>query len=120
MNLSFSTNRWKNVELDEFIKIAKEYRFSGIEIHDTNEIKGFSETYHMLVENGLKISCIDMVSDISENGTKALLELESCIDAAIALHTKYIRIKALKDVSGAREFVKIPGEIPEAIGRMEK
>ena len=106
MNLSFSTNRWKNVELDEFIKIAKEYRFSGIEIHDTNEIKGFSETYHMLVENGLKISCIDMVSDISENGTKALLELESCIDAAIALHTKYIRIKALKDVSGAREFVK--------------
>ena len=106
MNLSFSTNRWKNVELDEFIKIAKEYKFSGIEIHDTNEIKGFSETYHMLVENGLKISCIDMVSDISENGTKALLELESCIDAAIALHTKYIRIKALKDKSGAREFVK--------------
>ncbi|MBQ6907243.1 MAG: AMP-binding protein, partial [Clostridia bacterium] len=106
MNLSFSTNRWKNVELDEFIKIAKEYKFSGIEIHDTNEIKGFSETYHLLVENGLKISCIDMVSDISENGTQALLELESCIDAAIALHTKYIRIKALKDKSGARDFVK--------------
>ncbi|MBR4720337.1 MAG: AMP-binding protein [Clostridia bacterium] len=106
MNLSFSTNRWKNVELDEFIKIAKEYKFSGIEIHDTNEIKGYSETYHMLVENGLKIPCIDMVSDISETGTKALLELESCIDAAIALHTKHIRIKALKDVSGAREFVK--------------
>ena len=106
MNLSFSTNRWKNVELDEFIKIAKEYKFSGIEIHDTNEIKGFSETYHKLIENGLKIPCIDMVSDISENGKEALSEFEMCLDACMALHTKHIRIKALKSVDGAREFVK--------------
>ncbi|MBR4173129.1 MAG: AMP-binding protein [Clostridia bacterium] len=106
MNLSFSTNRWKNVPLDEFIKIAKEYRFSGIEIHDTKEINGFSETYHMLIENGLKIPCIDMVSDISENSETAADELNACINACIALHTKYIRIKALKSLDGAREFVK--------------
>ncbi len=106
MNLSFSTNRWKNVGLSEFIKIAKEYKFSGIEIHDTNEIKGFSETYHMLIESGLKIPCIDMVSDISENSEKAFSEFEKCIDACNALHTKYIRIKALKSAEGARDFVK--------------
>ena len=106
MNLSFSTNRWKNVGLGKFIKIAKEYKFSGIEIHDTNEIKGFSETYHMLIENGIKIPCIDMVSDISENSEKAVLELETCIDACNALHTKFIRIKALKSEEGARDFVK--------------
>ena len=106
MNLSFSTNRWKNVELDEFIKIAKEYKFSGIEIHDTKEIKGFSETYYMLIENGIKIPCIDMISDISEDTEAALKELDACIDACLALHTKNIRIKAVKSEEGAIEFVK--------------
>ena len=106
MNLSFSTNRWKNVELDEFIKIAKEYKFSGIEIHDTKEIKGFSETYYKLIENGLKIPCIDMVSDVSENTEAALSELDTCIDACIALHTHHIRIKAVKSGDGAKEFIE--------------
>ena len=105
MNLSFSTNRWKNVELDEFIKIAKEYKFSGIEIHDVKEIKGFSETYYMLIENGLKIPCIDMVSDISDDTAAALSELDACIDACLALHTDKIRIKAVKSLENARNFV---------------
>lgn len=106
MNLSFSTNRWKDVELDEFIKIAGEYKFSGIEIHDTKEIKGFSETYYKLIENGLKIPCIDMISDISDNAEEALKELAVCIDACLALHTNNIRIKAVKSAEGARDFVK--------------
>ena len=105
MNLSFSTNRWKDVELDEFIKIAKEYRFSGIEIHDVKEIKGFSETYYMLIENGLKIPCIDMVSDISDDIDAALSELDACIDACLALHTDKIRIKAVKSAENARNFI---------------
>ncbi len=105
MNLSFSTNRWKNVELDEFIKIAKEYKFSGIEIHDVKEIKGFSETYYMLIENGLKIPCIDMVSDISDDTAAALAELDACIDACLALHTDKIRIKAVKSLENAKKFV---------------
>jgi len=105
MNLSFSTNRWKNVELDEFIKIAKEYKFSGIEIHDVKEIKGFSETYYMLIENGLKIPCIDMVSDVSDDTAAALSELDACIDACLALHTDKIRIKAVKSLENVRKFV---------------
>ena len=105
MNLSFSTNRWKNVELDEFIKIAKEYKFSGIEIHDVKEIKGFSETYYMLIENSLKIPCIDMVSDISDDLGAALSELDACIDACLALHTDKVRIKAVKSLENARNFV---------------
>jgi fatty-acyl-CoA synthase len=106
MNLSFSTNRWKDVELDEFIEIAKEYKFAGIEIHDTREIKGFSETYYKLLESGIKIPCIDMVSDISEDEGTALSELDACIDACIALHTKNIRIKAAGSEDGARSFIK--------------
>ena len=113
MNLSFSTNRWRNVELDEFIKIAKEYRFSGIEIHDTKEIKGFSDTYYMLIENGIKISCIDMVSDIGADEGEAFSELDACIDACRALHTGFVRIKAMQNPEKARDFIK--KALPKAV-----
>ena len=45
MNLSFSTNRWNGVELNDFIDIAKEYRFQGIEIHNIKEIKDNCDIY---------------------------------------------------------------------------
>ena len=55
MKLSFSTNRWQNYTFEDFIDIAKEYKFNGIEIHD---ISGFapeklSAIYHKLIENKL-------------------------------------------------------------------
>ena len=68
MKLSFSTNRWSGSALDEFIDIAKEYKFRGIEIHNINEVttEQASEINHKLLENKVKISCIDMVSDVSD------------------------------------------------------
>ena len=38
MRLSFSTNRWKGFDLAGFVRLASEYRFDGIEIHDENEL----------------------------------------------------------------------------------
>ena len=38
MKLSFSTNRWNNFSFDQFIDIAGEYRFNGIEIHDVHAV----------------------------------------------------------------------------------
>ncbi len=104
MNLSFSTNRWKNVPLDDFIDIAKEYKFSGIEIHNIDEIKALSETYYKLIENGIKISCVDLVTEISEE--KAYKEIEEVFEVSKALHSNLVRIKATKDIESAREFVK--------------
>ena len=114
MNLSFSTNRWKNTRLDEFIDIAREYKFDGIEIHDINELSGVSDVYHKLIENGIKISCIDMVSDVSGDLDAAMAELDECISACRALHTDYIRIKAIKSVEGAEKFVSA------ALGKAEE
>ena len=39
MNLSFSTNRWESYGFDDFIRIAREYKFNGIEIHDIDAVK---------------------------------------------------------------------------------
>ena len=106
MNLSFSTNRWSGTELNEFIGIAKEYKFGGIEIHSVDEIENISEVYHNLIENGIKISCVDMVTDISLGDTKTPAEeLKRCIDACRTLRTKYIRIKATENEENAVEFI---------------
>ena len=106
MNLSFSTNRWSGISIDEFITLATEYKFQGIEIHDVNEIKEKpANVYHKLLENKIKISCIDMTRDISAD-SDALEEFSKCIDAAVGLHTSYIRLKALKSTEKAVEFIK--------------
>ena len=39
MKLSFSTNYWQNhYTVDQFISIATEYKFKGIEIHDVHAV----------------------------------------------------------------------------------
>ncbi len=97
MNLSFSTNRWNDISLENFIDIANEYKFQGIEIHDINEVttEQASEINHKLLENKIKISCIDMISDISgDNIEETIKEFMQCVELCITLHTPYIRIKA--------------------------
>ena len=99
MNLSFSTNRWGDISLESFIDIAREYKFQGIEIHDINEVttEQASEINHKLLENKIKISCIDMVSDISGDVDISFKEFLSCVELCITLHTPYIRIKSASE-----------------------
>ncbi len=107
MNLSFSTNRWNGVELNEFIDIAKEYKFSGIEIHNINEIKDNPrDVYHRLLENRISISCIDMTCDISADEDAAINEFKACAEFCNALHSKYIRVKASGEEENVISFLE--------------
>ncbi len=106
MKLSFSTNRWNEYAFDEFIDIAAEYKFSGIEIHDIKPLFDPSQpgkltaVYRRLKEHRLEISCIDMVSDISADIKAAEEELQLCLEAAKRLQCPRIRLKA---VAGTEE-----------------
>ena len=97
MKLSFSTNHWNNYEFDQFIDIADEYRFQGIEIHDTRTIFDVSEPgrlttlYRRLLEKHLVISCIDLCSDIGEATEVSLEELTPVLEAARRLHAPACR-----------------------------
>ncbi len=106
MKLSFSTNKWNTLSLGEFFDLAKEYKFDGIEIHDISKLNeaDLLSAPLKLMEYGLKISCIDMVSDISA-GEKAEEELKRCLDAAEILRVPYIRLKALSE-ENVLEFIK--------------
>ncbi len=110
MNLSFSTNRWSGREMSEFIDIAKEYRFGGIEIHSTKEVENAADVYHKLIENNISVPCIDMVSDASDNSDENFSELSNCIALCKVLRTKYVRVKASGDASAFIEKA-----LPEAV-----
>ncbi len=101
MKLSFSTNRWNDFEINNFLDIAKEYKFNGIEIHDYKKV-GIKESYeelnkisHKLLEYSLSIPCIDLVADIAKK--EALEEMSSLCYIASMLHIPYIRMKTLEE-----------------------
>ena len=112
MKLSFSTNRWKNYSFDQFIDIADEYRFQGIEIHDIKALCDASEPgritalYRRLMEKKVAISCIDLAADIANEREAALEELNFVLDAARRLHAPYIRIKSASTAENAVELVQ--------------
>ena len=101
MKLSFSTNKWQNFKIDDFIKIATEYKFDGIEVHNIDEISkdNLSETYHSLIEYGIKIPCIDMVSDVSVDSEDLYKEFDRMKDIISKLHIPYVRLKSTSDAT---------------------
>ncbi len=96
MKLSFSTNKWNNFTLADFFELAKQYKFSGIEIHGIEDMidKNVTDIYHKLIEYNISIACIDIVNDISTHTQEALAEFEKCLDVCDKLRIPYIRIKA--------------------------
>ena len=112
MKLSFSTNRWNNYDFDQFIDIAAEYRFQGIEIHDVRAVYDPTEPgkttalYRRLLENRLLISCIDLLADMAGDQAAALNELSQALEAAKRLHAPYIRVKTTQTDENAQERVR--------------
>ena len=106
MNLSFSTNRWNDFKLTEFIELAIEYKFQGIEIHDAAKLNDMDikAAYHKLNEHKIKVSCIDMNCDISADKDNAKAEFDRCIEIADTLNVPYIRLKASSE-EGVSEFI---------------
>ncbi len=105
MKLSFSTNRWRDTEMEEFFRLANEYRFSGVEIHSVTEIPEERRTavYHAAVSGGISVCCIDVLSSIGASDiTPAMAELEEAIAAAVRLHAPYLRLRAGNE-EGAKE-----------------
>ena len=115
MKLSFSTKGWHNKSFDEFCNIARELKFGGIELHNINgelfknkdgAFHGYAAaaTVRRLYEMKLELPCIDVISDICEEG--AIAETESCIKIAEDLHAPNIRIKSAEcDSDTAKKFI---------------
>lgn len=116
MKLSFSTKGWHNNSFDEFMDIANELHFEGVELHNINN-RLFTDkngafhdytvasTKRSLYEKNLKIPCIDSIFDISAEPEKATEEIKKCIEIAKNLNIPNIRLKAnaFEDTVKAKE-----------------
>ncbi|MBQ2319586.1 MAG: AMP-binding protein [Clostridia bacterium] len=113
MKLSFSTKGWHNRTFDDFCEIAKDLRFSGIELHNvsntlfTDKDSAFQDyataaTLRKLYEQKITIPCISSICDISDEKTveSATAEVRECIRIAKNLHIPYIRVRANKHDDG--------------------
>jgi fatty-acyl-CoA synthase len=107
MKLSFSTKGWHNSTFDEFCQIAKDLKFSGIELHNihnrlfTDKDGAFhdyaaAKTVRKLYEMKLTIPCIDTICNLADENTKSesIKEINACIAIANDLHIPYVRVKA--------------------------
>ncbi len=107
MKLSFSTKGWHGRSFDELCAIAKELRFSGIELHNvgnrlfTDSDSAFQDyataaTLRKLYESKLSLPCIDSICDPANFAEReeCRAELEECIRIASNLHIPYIRFHA--------------------------
>ncbi|MBE6696516.1 MAG: AMP-dependent synthetase [Ruminococcaceae bacterium] len=131
MKLSFSTKGWHGKSFDEFCEIAKELRFSGIELHNVkNELFTGSDsafcdylssaTLRKLYEKKLSIPCIDSICDFSDESQKELAreEIEECIRIADNLHIPYIRLHATKNEENSLNYVE--GFLSELLPKAER
>ena len=123
MKLSFSTKGWHNSSFQEFCEIAKDLKFSGIELHNihnklfTDKDGAFHDytanaTLRRLYEQKLSLPCIDTICNPANRKEKqeSLKEIFACIDIAANLHIPYVRLKA-REAGAEQEKTEAMAEI---------
>ncbi len=117
MKLSFSINGWKNHSWQEFLDLASEIGYKGIELHnvlgsDLIEKDGpfhkynASATMRKLTDLGLSIPCVDISADLSEKDTEKNAEyIKKRIDFASSIKVPYVRVYASGKTENAKENV---------------
>ena len=106
MKLSFSTKGWHLSSFYDYVRIAEELGFEGIELHNIHGAF-FSEkdgafygpysgaTLRMLYEKNLKLPCIDALTDFAdpEKAESCEDEVKKCLEIAKTLRIPAVRIK---------------------------
>ena len=102
MKLSFSTRGWTGISWEEFVEIASDMRFSGIEVYDIYRdpvLLGPDGPFHKynvlatareLYERRLSVPCLDTRYDLSAPGSEVTEKLLDLIGTAQALGTPYV------------------------------
>ncbi len=106
MKLSFSTRGWSDCGWEDFLAAAKATGYSGVELHGVAHSAwsedgapfsraSASRTVRRLFDEGLCISCVDSVCDISSAATDQDAELTETIQLAHDFSIPYVRVRAL-------------------------
>ena len=128
MKLSFSTNGWRGQSFRDFIAMAAELGFDGIEPHDilgssmVNAADDFSigrleSTMRKLEKKNLCIPCIDALCDIADADAmdESCEEIKAIVSCARVLKCPYVRIHASANLSDNRQEIET---VISVIGRV--
>ena len=132
MKLSFSTNGW-NVSFNEIVKLLKENKLRGLEIHNPNA-EGFdkekpfgkqnlAKTRKTLFENDVEISCIDVTANFAAAENEfAITETENAVVLAYELGCRFVRIYACETEKASEEEVykRLKNVLPPIVKFAEK
>ena len=117
IKLSFSINGWKGYSWDDFVDLAKENSFKGIELHNVlgSDLMDKNGPFHKynsaatmrkLRDDGISVPCFDISADVSSDDITANVEhIKECIDFAFSINVPYIRVYASGDSANANENV---------------
>ena len=86
MKLSFSINGWKGYTWQDFVSLAEENGFKGIELHNAMESNltekdgpfhkyNSAATIRKLADEGISIPCVDISKDISAEATEQMNQI---------------------------------------------
>ncbi|MDO4749971.1 MAG: AMP-binding protein, partial [Eubacteriales bacterium] len=116
MKLSFSTNGWESRSWDDYCRMAKEYGFLGIELHD-GEMESFTRAggpldrnaalsvRRQLIDLELSIPCVDVRGNMADPARREemLAGIERRLEACARLGVPCLRLTA----------DQVPGLTPE-------
>lgn len=117
MKLSFSINGWKEHSWQEFVDLADEIGFKGIELHnvlesDLSDKNGpfhkynSAATMRKLTDKGISVPCVDISVDISADETDKNIEyITKCIDFASGVRVPFVRVYASGKSETSRDNV---------------
>ena len=106
MKLSFSINGWKDNSWQDFVDLAKENFYTGIELHNVigSELCDKNGPFHKynsaatmrkLRDDGISIPCFDISVDISSDDVSANADhIKECIDFASGINVPNVRVYA--------------------------
>ena len=107
MKLSFSTKGWNGCGWEDFCRMAGEFGFKGIELHDIAAAGWMApgEPFHAgsagrtvrhMIDLDLKLVCMDALCDLSDESRAAESreEIARCIQTAKAFRIPYVRLHA--------------------------
>ena len=118
MNLAFSTKFHRVSSFADFIKIADELRYEGIEIHDikadafSGKASPFnpdmaSVTKRTLINAKKAIACIDVDCNVADKASaeKNMQKIETAVSVARNLNVPYVKVYAKSDDEDAFDYV---------------
>ena len=118
MNLAFSTKFHKVSGFGDFLKIAEELHYDGIEIHDikadafSGKTSPFSPdmasvTKRTLINSQKAIACIDVDCNVAdkENAEEIMKKIETAVSVARNINVSYVKVYAESDDENAVDYV---------------